>query len=221
MTRLIWSNDERPDPRPTIHESSSRGHSHRVHALSAGERAPDFRLPDQHGRRVTLSALAAKGPAVLRFCRQLDATSCLRELDGLAMLHLECEGRGATLAVISKQPPHLHPADKDPATYAFLLLADKGGKVAQSYGLIHRPPPLGRSSATANDSYDGLKPQSRRSETVPATFIVGQRSIIALAFVDLEGRSRMKNDEIAMALDCLGKRRESRARNGTDADGEP
>src|SRR5271170_7682738 len=149
MTRLIWSNDEPSHPQPTAEESSSRRHNHQAHALCAGERAPDFRLPDQHGRPVTLSALAAKGPVVLRFCRHCDAPSCFRAFDGLAALHFECEKRGATLAVISAQSLHPHPADRDPATYAFLLLADKGAKVARSYGLACRAPPVGRSPGTA------------------------------------------------------------------------
>jgi peroxiredoxin len=207
MTRLIWSNDEPSDPQPTTGESSSREHNHRAHALRAGERAPDFRLPDQHGCPVTLSALAAKGPVVLRFCRHYDAPSCFRELDGLAALHLECERRGATLAVISAQSPHPHSADGDPATYAFLLLADKGAKVARSYGLAYRSPPVRRAPGTAEDRYDSLKPLRRRTESAPATYIVDQRSVIALAFVDLEGRSRMQSDQILMALECLGKRR--------------
>jgi len=223
MTRLIWSNDEPPDPQPTTHESSPRGHSHQVHALCAGERAPDFRLPDQHGRRVTLSALAAKGPVVLRFCRYRDMMSCFRESDGLAPLHLECEERGATLAVIAEQPPHLHPADEDPAAYAFLLLTDKGAKVARSFGLTYRSPSPARAPAMAKDGDDALKLPHRKSETAPATYIVDQRSIIALAFVDVEGRTRMEKDEIVMALDCLAKKRDARVgmRDGADASGNP
>jgi len=223
MTRLIWSNDEPSGPRPTTDESSSWRHNHQAHALCAGERAPDFRLPDQHGWPVTLSALAAKGPVVLRFCRHRDAASCVRELDGLAALHLECEKRGATLAVISAQPPHPRAADRDPATSAFLLLTDKGARVARSYGLSHGSPPLGSSPATAKDRYDSLKRPRGRNEAAPATYIVDQRSVVALAFVDLEGRSRMESDQILMALECLGRRREPKAgaRGGADSGGEP
>jgi peroxiredoxin len=223
MTRLIWSNDEPSDPQPTTDESSSMEHNHRAHALRAGERAPDFRLPDQHGCPVTLSALAAKGPVVLRFCRHCDAPSCSRELNGLAALHLECEKRGATLAVISAQSPHPHPVDRDPATYAFLLLADKGAKVARSYGLAFGAPPVGRSPATAEDRYDSLKRRRGRNESAPATYIVDQKSVIALAFVDLEGRSRMESNQIVLALECLGKRREPAGgtRDGADRGDKP
>jgi peroxiredoxin len=223
MTHLIWSNDEPSDPQPRTDESSFTGHNHRAHALCAGERAPDFRLLDQHGRPVTLNALVAKGPVVLRFCRHCDASSCFRELDGLAALHLECEKHGATLAVISAQPTHPHPADRDPATYAFLLLADKGAKVARSYGLAYTAPSVGRSPGTAEDRYNSMKRRRGRNESAPATYILDQRSVVALAFVDLEGSSRMESDQIVMALECLGKRREPKTgtRDGADRNCKP
>jgi peroxiredoxin len=100
MTRLIWSNDKPPGARRTADESSGQN-DHPARALCAGERSPDFRLPDQVGHLVTLSALVAKGPVVLRFCRHRDASPRLGELDDLAAFHLECEKRGATLAVIA------------------------------------------------------------------------------------------------------------------------
>ena len=37
--------------------------------VKAGERAPDFTLPNTEGTPVTLSALLAKGPVVLSFFR--------------------------------------------------------------------------------------------------------------------------------------------------------
>jgi peroxiredoxin Q/BCP len=36
-------------------------------ALKVGDRAPDFTLPDQEGRPVTLSKLLAAGPVILAF----------------------------------------------------------------------------------------------------------------------------------------------------------
>jgi len=209
MTRLIWSNDKPPSAERTADESSSGRHDHLAHALCAGERAPDFRLPDQVGHLVTLSALLAKGPVVLRFCRHRDAPPRLGEMDGLAALHLECEKRGATLAVISTPPPHPHPADRDTPTYAFLLLADKGASVARSYGLLHGATSRERSRPPAVDCHGGLKPPRGRNEAATATYIVDQRSVVALAFVDREGRSRMEPDQIIMALECLSKRKEA------------
>jgi peroxiredoxin len=224
MTRLIWSNDE-PSGLPPTDDKSPSGEQNRQDlpdlgccALRAGEQAPRFRLPDQHGRVVMLSALLAKGVVVLRFCRHDGASSCFRELDALVAAHVDIEQRGATLAVIAVQPLHPHAADKDPAAYAFPLLTDKGAKVARSYGLTHRLPPIGRSPATAADRNKSLK-QRGGNGSAPATYVVDQQCVVALAFVDLAGRSRMEPDQIVTALECLGKRKRlgSGTPDGTDS----
>jgi peroxiredoxin len=210
MTRLIWSNDEPTGLQPTTNQSPSGEQNYQDppglgrRALRAGDRAPRFRLPDQHGRAVMLSALLAKGAVVLRFCRHDGTSSCFRELDALVAVHVDIEQRGATLAVIAAQPLHPHSADKDPAAYAFSLLIDKGAKVARSYGLTYRLPPIGRSPATAADRNKSLK-QRGGNGSAPATYVVDQECVVALAFVDLEGRSRMEPDQIVMALECLSK----------------
>lgn len=41
----------------------------RASPVVVGEKAPDFTLEDQHGRRVTFSEAYAKGPVVLVFYR--------------------------------------------------------------------------------------------------------------------------------------------------------
>jgi peroxiredoxin len=214
MRLLIWPTDERSGPQSTT-DTSPTGEQKYQARVRAGAQAPRFRLPDQHGRAVTLGALLTKGPVVLRFWRQHDTSSCFRELDGLAALHVEIEKRGSTLAVIAAQPLHPHPADIDAAAYAFLLLTDKGARVARSYGLTYGSPPARRSPATAEDRTESLK-QRARNGSAPATYIVDQESVVALAFVDLEGRSRMEPDQIVTALDCLSKRKE---RKGGAPDG--
>jgi peroxiredoxin len=202
MARLVWSNDGQPDLQAMSGKSPSGQRSHKppldvvCHALQAGEHAPGFRLLDQHGHVVTLATLVVKGPVVLRFCR-CDTSSCFRELDPLVTVHIDIERQGATLAVIPTQPLHPHPADNDPAEYAFMVLTDKGAKVARSYGLTYHLPPVGRSS--------GLKLPNRNA-SAPATYVIDQESVIALAFIDPKGHSRMEPDQIVTALECLNKR---------------
>lgn len=175
-------------------------------ALRAGEPAPRFRLPDQHGHTVSLSGLLTKGPVVLRFCRR-SAPSYFHELDGLAARYAEIKKWGAALAVIVAQQPLPHPADKDPDAYAFLLLTDRGAKVARSYGLTNTLPATGGSLATGADRSKSVK-QIGGIGSAPATYIVDQRSVVALAFVDLDGRSWMEPDQIVTALECYSKRKE-------------
>jgi hypothetical protein len=128
----------------------------------------------------------------------------------LAALHVDIEQRGATLAVIAAQRPLPYPRDKYSTAYVFRLLTDKGAKVARTYALTYRLPPIGRSSETAANCNESLK-QRASSGSVLATYIIDQESIVALACVDLEGRRQMEPDQIVKALECLAKRKESKS----------
>jgi peroxiredoxin len=216
MTHLIGSNDELIGLYPPKDKSPSAARTCRDPralgrcALRAGELAPGFRLPDQHGRMVTLRALLTKGPVVLRFCRHDGTPSCFRERDALAALHVDIEQRGATLAAIVAQRPLPYPPDKYSMAYAFRLLTDKAAKVARSYGLTHGLPPIGRSPETAAERNERLKQRASNGSAL-ATYIVDQESVVALACVDLAGRRQMEPDQIVMALECLAKRNESKS----------
>ena len=55
----------------TPKRSGSRGLGVEERALKAGQRAPDFELPDFAGNRVSLAQLCADGPLALIFYRGL------------------------------------------------------------------------------------------------------------------------------------------------------
>ena len=225
MTRFIGLNDEPnglyppadkfPSAAPTCHDSTSPGRC----ALRAGELAPGFRLPDQQGRMVALSALLTKGLVVLRFCRHDGTPSCRREIDALAALHIDIEQRGATLAAIIAQRPLPHPPDKDSTAYAFRLLTDKATRVAQSYGLISRLPSIERSQEPTAERNEHLKQPAIKGSTL-ATYIVDQESVVALACIDFEGHRQMEPDQIVTALECLAKRGEFKSGTPDAEDGE-
>lgn len=225
MTRFIGLNDEPnglyppadkfPSAAPTCHDPTSPGRC----ALRAGELAPGFRLPDQHGRVVTLGALLTKGPVVLRFCRHDGTPSCFREMEILAALDVDVERRGATFAAITEQRPLPYPPDEYSTAYAFRLLTDKAAKVAQSYGLNYRLPSIGHSPETAAERNECLKQHARNGPAL-ATYIVDQESVVALACIDFEGRRQMEPDQIVTALECLAKRGEFKGGTSDAEDGE-
>ena len=211
MTRLIWSSDA-PSGREPADKALSAERNARPpagsgrRALRAGEHAPRFRLPDQHGRAVMLGALAVKGPVVLRFCRHDGSSSCFLELDDLVRTNIEIQKLNSTLVVIAAQPLHPHSADRNFSSYDFPILSDKDGKVAKSFGLTYKRPQAGRQFLVATDT----NARSRRrvgTGSAPATYVIDRECVVALTFVDLEGASRMEPDQILMALDCLHRRR--------------
>lgn len=207
MTRLIWSNGKSASPDIPVDRDRSAGYGVapdlRLHVLRAGEKAPRFRLRDQHGRRVTLSEMLGHGAVVLRFCRNENTATCVREFSSLSALHNDVERLRATLVVIAVEPFDPHPLGKDAASFPFRILSNKKGDVAQSYGLTYqvRAP----TDADINGTNSNL---IRKHEivSVPATYVIDQTGFVALAFVDMECRSLMDHGQILMALECLGKR---------------
>jgi peroxiredoxin len=170
--------------------------------MRAGQTAPDFRLPDQHGHRVTLSELLLRGAVVLRFCRNENTATCVREFNSLSALHNDVERLGAALVVIAVEPFDPRPLGKDAASFPFPILPDKKGEVARSYGLtcqVSAPNRPDISDANGN-------PREREIRSAPATYVVDRTGLVALAFVDVECRSLMDHGQILMALECLGRR---------------
>ena len=205
VTRLIWSND-RSEP-PDLPGGRSRspddtpGLGWRV--LRAGKTAPDFRLPDQHGQHVTLSDLLLRGAVVLRFCRNENTASCVREFNSLSALQGDVERLGAALVVIAVEPFDPRPLGKDAASFPFPILADKKGDVAQSYGLTFQvSAPNGPDINDTNGN-----PRGRETRSAPATYVIDQTGLVALAFVDVECRSLMDHGQILTALECLARRK--------------
>lgn len=142
-----------------------------------------------------LSTLLAKGPAILRFRQHGRASADLDDLDALIAAHSEIEQRGATLAVIAEPSAQSLPGDEKPQAVPFLLLTDRRAAVARTYGLTYPTTPVGRRN------------KQRRSErSAPATYVIDQDHVIALAFVDFEGASQMDLGQVVQAIECLNKR---------------
>ena len=207
VTRLIWSNDGSDPPGLAAGRSRSPDKTDTLglglRAMRAGKKAPDFRLRDQHGRRVALSELLLRSAAVLRFCRNENTASCVREFNSLSALQGDVERLGAALVVIAVEPFDPRPLGKDAASFAFPILADKKGDVARSYGLTFQvSAPNGPDTDDANGN-----PRGREIRSAPATYVIDQTGLVALAFVDVECRSLMDHGQILTALECLARRK--------------
>ena len=70
-----------------------------------GDVAPDFALADPDGDLVALSEVLRRGPAVLSFYRGEWCPFCKAELNALLSAQPEMARMGATLLLISPEPP--------------------------------------------------------------------------------------------------------------------
>ena len=102
--------------------------------LAAGDTAPDFTLPDQHGEPVSLSSLRGQ-TVVLYFYPKADTPGCTAQACGVRDHRSDYERADALVLGVSPD------AVKDIAKFdqkhglGFPLLADRDHSVAEAYGV--------------------------------------------------------------------------------------
>src|SRR5216684_3981314 len=146
-------------------------------SLKAGERMPDFALPNVEGRFVASQALLERGPLVVSFFRGGWCPFCTTELTALQQTVPDIEARGATLVAIT------------PDTGAALAAAKRDNALA--YEVLRD---LGARHGNAHDAW--LLP-------IPATYIVDRRGVVRYAEIDCDFRRRMEPAAIVRVLDEL------------------
>ena len=101
--------------------------------LSAGERAPDFELPNPHGKPVRLSERLAGGPVVLSFFRGDWCPICGLQLRALERALPEIREARASLIAVTPQSLEHALSLQEKAELTFDVLSDAGQKVIRDY----------------------------------------------------------------------------------------
>jgi peroxiredoxin len=104
--------------------------------IEAGEQAPEFTLPDQDGKRVSLAAFRGSR-VVLVFYPADFSPVCTDQLSVYQEVLGELEARGAQLLGISVDGSFCHRAFREQINLTMPLLADfhPKGEVARAYGV--------------------------------------------------------------------------------------
>jgi peroxiredoxin Q/BCP len=103
--------------------------------LKAGERAPEFTLPDQSGTDRSLTQLLSVGAIVLYFYPADFTPGCTRQACGLRDLHTDLQKAGLHVVGISPQSPESHVKFRDKYKLPFDLLSDQNKTVIKMYGV--------------------------------------------------------------------------------------
>jgi peroxiredoxin Q/BCP len=136
--------------------------------IKAGERAPEFTLPDETGRDRSLTELLSAGAIVLYFYPADFTPGCTRQACVLRDLHTEIESAGLRVVGISPQSPNSHARFRAKYQLPFVLLSDEQKTVIKMYGVNG---PLGIGVRRASYLIDASR---RVRDTVLADFMIGR-----------------------------------------------
>ena len=170
-------------------------------AISVGEIAPNFTLPDATGEVINLHDKLNEGPVVLSFYRGGWCPFCNLELQALQTLLPEIKALGANLVGISPETPDNSMTTVEKQQLQFDVLSDVGNKTARDYGLLFtvyeemRPLylkwGLDIPASNGDDSWE---------LPVPATYIIDSNCVARAAHVDKDYTKRMEPEQILTAL---------------------
>jgi peroxiredoxin len=170
-------------------------------ALTVGDRAPQFALPNASGRLVDLAELLAAGPVVLTFYRGAWCPYCNTQLRGLQQALPEIESLGAALVAVSPQVPDGSLELIDEHELTFEVLSDAKSRIASNYGIVFALAAadrelfleVGNDLATTNDDESWVLP-------APATFVIAGSGTIRYVRVDPDYTNRVEPAELIDAL---------------------
>ena len=136
--------------------------------LKAGERAPEFTLPDDTGTDRSLTELLSAGAIILYFYPADFTPGCTRQACQLRDLHADILRAGLRVVGISPQSPKSHAKFREKDKLPFILLSDQQKTVTKMYGLNG---PLGIGVRRATFLIDGSR---HIRDAVLADFRIGR-----------------------------------------------
>jgi thioredoxin-dependent peroxiredoxin len=154
--------------------------------VEAGQQAPDFTLPAEDGRQVTLSGLRGN-PVVLYFYPRDDTPGCTAEACAFRDAKAEMARLGATVLGVSTDDLDSHRRFRDKHRLNFPLLADVDHRVAQEYGAWRKKIRFGKESLGIQRS----------------TFLIDAQGVVRRVWKRVEVAGH--DQQVLEALKTLGK----------------
>lgn len=171
-------------------------------ALSVGDAAPAFTLPDHLGNAVALSELVQMGPVLINFYRGEWCPYCNLELRAYQQ-HLDrIRGAGASLVAISPMLPDSSLDLAEKHDLAFPVLSDVANKVADQFGLMFTVDD--RIQAMYLERLGNNLPKLNGDDSftlpLPATYVIDQDGVITYSYVNADYRLRADPEDVLAHL---------------------
>ena len=151
--------------------------------LKAGERAPEFTLPDETGTDRSLTELLTTGAIILYFYPADFSPGCTLQACAMRDLNAEIQKAGLRIVGISPQSPKTHAKFREKYHLPYVLLSDEQKTVIKMYGLNG---PLGIGVRRATYLIDGGR---RVRDAVLADFLVGRHAAFVRKAIVLRSAS--------------------------------
>jgi peroxiredoxin len=166
-----------------------------------GDEMPEFVLPDQSGRLISLSELIAQGPVVLSFHRGHWCPYCRINAGALQAIQSSVRARGGSLVAISPETGRFGAELAGEGTEALRVLSDIDNGYALLLNLAFYVGDEKRAAMTAAgwdiSAYQG---SANWTLPIPATFVVGRDGIVKARFIDPDYRHRADTEAILESL---------------------
>ena len=174
-------------------------------SLKAGDRIPEFELPNVEGHLVGSEELLGRGPLVLSFFRGGWCPYCRLELGALQEALPDIEARGASTVAITPDTGGAFAAVKRDNRLDFEILSDIDFGLALLFGIVFKLPDAIRDVYLRLGIDLGARHGNRHAWLlpIPATYIVDRHGMITRANVHPDFRRRMEPSEIIKVLDRL------------------
>lgn len=173
--------------------------------LKAGDKAPEFTLSNQEGKKISLKDLISKGPAIITFYRGVWCPYCNTDLANLKRYTKEMAIYNATMISISPQVQKYNQQIVEKQRLNFDLLSDTGNEVANQFGL--RWEMINPLKSLYNDSFGIKLPEYNGDDSwtlpVPARFIVGTDGVIKYGEYSMDYTQRPNPDVLVDVLKTL------------------
>ena len=170
-------------------------------SLKAGDRIPDFTLPNHLGQQRRIGELLAGSVLVLNFYRGGWCPYCNMELNALQQALPDIRASGADLVAISPELPDKALDTRARHELEFEVLSDVGNQVSAAFGLTFELPEqlrpiytkLGIDIPAFNGDDSFILP-------VPASYVVDSDGIIRHHFVNVDYTRRLEPDDLLRVL---------------------
>jgi peroxiredoxin len=173
-------------------------------AVKAGDKAPEFVLPDADGNTVASADLLRQGALVVTFYRGFWCPFCNADLQAVEAAAERIRGFGASLVAISPQTPANSRLSLQENHLSFPILSDKNCELADKFGIRWLPSQalqgVYRNFGTDVGKFNG---DGSWAIPMPARYVIAPDGIVAYAKVNANYTHRPEPGDVCPVLEKL------------------